>query len=212
MIKIDETFLNSIVVFLDENTDGYKLKDINDIVECKRFRKIIINEVSKQANLKGKKFQEENKDYLLNGKGSDYVFNEKVQKYLNSLELSQDLALVSDRLNRVIKENTYYPVDKNLIDNIVKFLNSHDDPYEFCNEKDLNLLTKLKFSLESALIAPRRLVDLNYDEIMTNMKDDIFGKNRYLYNNIYSIVGNDEKAESLYIKLLDLEKTIKPFI
>lgn len=208
MIDIDYKFYCQIRNFLDSQTDNYKLRDLRNLVYCKKYRIALINDISKKASELGKEFAKNNIEYLSGQKEYDDYFAFNANNYLKSLDLSPALKQLDERLDKVIEANTYYPVDKNITNKIEKFLEKHDDPYCYLNDKDLEMLDILLGELEKAIFNPRRLIDPNYDDIIEGFCGDLFKITWYHHECIFNIIGNDEDAERLYRRL----KTLKDFL
>ncbi len=208
MIDIDYKFYCQIRDFLDAQTDGYKLRDLKNIVYCKKYRIVLINAISKKASEKAREFAKDNIDYLSGQKEYDDSFAVNANNYLSSLDLSPALRQLDERLYKVIDANTYYPVDRNITNKIEQFLKKYDDPYRYLNDKDLETLDILLNELGEAIFNPRRLIEPKYDDIIEGFCGDIIKIVWYHHEHIFNIIGNDEDAEHLYRKLEALKKLL----
>ena len=196
---------------MDAQTDGYKLRDLKNIVYCKKYRIVLINAISKKTSEKARDFAKDNIEYLSGQKEYDASFAINANNYLNSLDLSPALKQLDDRLYKVIDANTYYPIDKKIIYKIEKFLKKHDDPCCYLNDKDLEMLDILLNELGEAIFNPRRLIEPNYDNVVEGFCGDVIKIVWYHHEHIFNIIGNDEDAERLYKKLEELKKLLADF-
>ena len=208
MIRIDYQLYCLISNFLNSNTDGNRLLDLNNIVYCKKFRVQFIKDITDQTSEKAKEFAKENFDYLVGNKDYDIIFDINANEYLRSLELAPDTAALDKRLEDVIRANTYYPIDAKIKEKVKNFLQLHEDVYDYLNQKDIALLNELIETMYKAIFDPRKLVDPNYDQIVTSFNGDFFKINLYHYEHIFNILGQDDEAERLYNKLLAIKQAL----
>ena len=96
MIDIDFKFYCQIRDFLDTQTDDdYKLRDLRNIVYCKKYMVALINAINKKTSEKAREFADNNIEYLSGQKEYDSSFAMSADNYLKNIDLVWDNAKIA---------------------------------------------------------------------------------------------------------------------
>lgn len=205
MTFINTDLFNEIEQFLNWNCENNKLTDIRNLSQCKKYLVKIINDVSRQNEEKARIFGE---TYFFIHDDSFYgtaYFMKVCKDYLldTSLDIySEKLVL---RLEEVIKNSTYFPVKKELINKVDEFLKAHKDNKKYIDDTDKKLCETLYNELEDAIFNPIRQYDKDFDSKLNTSLKDPYSYLLYLYE-VGKEIGRDQNAESKLCELYLVRK------
>lgn len=205
MIDISSNLFIKIRDFLDIRTNNDVLCDLRDILVCKEFRVLLVDDINRKTGAKAREFRDANIQYLTGQKEYDHTFKANAEKYLASLDLSPSTIELGKRLDRVVEINSYYPVDTNLKETAAEYLARYKETYFYKSENDKQVLLDIITKLESAVFKPWRILDNNCDSRLRELKDNLPERFLYLHKTVYQYVGADQEAEYLLENLINLK-------
>lgn len=206
MIAIDSNLLYKISNFLDLHTKEDKLIDLRDIIHCKTFMQLFLEDIKKQVTEIEIEFRNENIQYLLGQKNEDSTFHTNISNYLRDINSSPETISLFERLSKVIKENSYYPIEAKIKNAVQSFLDNYKGIHYYKNDNDKTLLASLIGELSDAIFYPCRLLDPSFDSEMNKRKNNIAELFLYINKTVHPYVGADQDAEDLLEKLINLKE------